>query len=150
MVPLAGAWGGRCSAAPRPDETRLRAVRLGVSWPWLLVDERCYVSWSRNDGGNGALNRCVLVTGAGEGCRGWIIRETETSSISAPGSCRGAVPTCREKTHKKRCRSVYPLPLKIILHLGPSLPSLTSCWHLWAPRRWAVVWIRNELYWDDE
>lgn len=108
MVPLVPVWGGRFSAAPRPEEMSLCVARLEVSWPWLLVDEWCCVSWSRNDGGNVSLNRCVVVTGAGEGWRGWIIRETETISISALSSYRSTVPKCSEKP----CRSVYPLSPK--------------------------------------
>lgn len=135
MVPLVPVWGGRFLAAPRPEE--MSVVHLGVSWPWLLVDEWCCVSWSRNDGDNVFLNRCVLAIRAGEEWRGWIIRETETSSISALGSHRGAIPECSEETQEKTCRSIYPLSPKGHLSYGACfvLTFCPCCWEFCAPQR---------------
>lgn len=52
-------------------QARGGCVLFRVSWPWALADERCPVSWSRNDSDDvalsrcaydAALNRCALVT----------------------------------------------------------------------------------------
>lgn len=115
MVPLVSVWGGRFSAARRPEGMSLCVVSLGVSWPWLLVDEWCCESWSRNDGDNVSLNRCVLVSRAGEGWREWIIRDTETVGISALSSYRDTVRECSEE---KTRRSVCPLSPKAHLLYG--------------------------------
>lgn len=102
----------------------------GVWWPWLLADERCRESWSRTDGDNVPLDGCVLVTQAGEGQRGWIIRDTQTIRASVLSSHRG---TGHESSEETTCRSVYPLFPKGHLSFGACFALPTHCWYVWGP-----------------
>lgn len=144
MVLLMHMWGGRFSAARRPEEMSLCVAHLGVSWPWFLVGEWCCVSRSRNDSDDVSLNRCVLVIRAGEGWRGWITRETETISTSVLSSYRGTVPRYSEETQEKMCRSVYPLSPKGHLSYGaffsPHWPTVGT---FGLHRGWVIVCTRN-------
>lgn len=146
LVPLVQGWGGSSSAAQRAEEMRLCLLLQGVSWPWLLVDERCRVSWSRTDGDNVPLNGCVLVTRTGEEWRGWIIRETQTIRASVLSSYRGTGHECSEET---TCRSLYPvsptghLSFEAFFALPDPLLVLSGsrgwaivCTRTWNPGRW--------------
>lgn len=70
--------------------------------------------------------------GAGEGWRGWIIRETQTIRASVQSSHRG---TGRGVVKKQPAGVFISFSLKVIFHLEPFLPSLTDFWYFWGPQR---------------